>query len=154
MPMFGLALVGLPALPQRRDHARRVVAPPADVRERVLAGPAIHVRERFIPGVLRQRADGGRERRMRGADLGEECLLVHRGEHAPAATAPSVRLARPELAVARVAEAGLDVALLVEPAVQRRAVDVDVRVGRRDRRHALRRRDQVDQLDPGPRPTS
>ena len=56
--------------------------------------------------------------------------------------------ARPELAVAGVAEARHDVALLVELAVERRAVDLDVRMGRGHRRDALRRGDQVDQLDP------
>ena len=64
----------------------------------------------------------------------------------------SVPAAGPELAVAGVAEPGQDVALLVEAAVERRAVDGHVRVGRADRRDALRRGDEVDQLDPARAP--
>ena len=56
-------------------------------------------------------------------------------------------MAGPELAVAGVAQAGHDVALLVEPAVERRAMDLDVGMRRLDRRDALRRGDQVDELD-------
>ena len=57
-------------------------------------------------------------------------------------------LARPELAVAGVAEAGHDVALLVELPVQRSAVDVNVRVRFADHlAYALGRGDQVEQLD-------
>ena len=54
------------------------------------------------------------------------------------AAARSARLARPELAIAGVAEARHDVALLVELAVERRAVDLDVGMRRRDRLDALR----------------
>ena len=43
---------------------------------------------------------------------------------------------------------GHDVALVVELAVERRAVDRDIRVGSADRLDAFRRGDQVDQLDP------
>src|SRR3954447_24386258 len=60
----------------------------------------------------------------------------------------SARLARPELAVAGVAQARQDVALVVQLAVEGRAVDVDVWVSLRDGADALRRGDQVDELDP------
>ena len=59
----------------------------------------------------------------------------------------SVAPARSELAVPGVAEARDDVALLVELPVERRAVDLDVGVGRVHRRDAFRRGDQVHQLD-------
>src|SRR4029077_14964246 len=57
----------------------------------------------------------------------------------------SARLAGPELAVAGVTEPGLDVALLVEAAVEGRAVDLDIGVRRRDRLDPFGGRDQVDE---------
>src|SRR6202162_6373728 len=72
------------------------------------------------------------------------------GSADPAAggTERSVRFPGPELAVAGVAQARLDVALLVERAIERGAVDLDIGVGGGHRGHAFGRRDQVDQLDP------
>src|ERR1035437_10606715 len=58
------------------------------------------------------------------------------------------RAARPELAVARVAQARQDVAHFVELAVDGRTIDLDVWVSGRDRIHALRRHDEIDEHDP------
>src|SRR5688572_704596 len=59
----------------------------------------------------------------------------------------SARVAGPELAIAGVAEPGHDVALLVEPAIERRAVDLDIRMRGLDRCDPFGRGDQVDELD-------
>ena len=74
----------------------------------------------------------------------ERCAAA--ADHAAADFSPVV--AGPELAVAGVAEARDDVALLVEAPIERRAVDLDVRVGGLDRGDALRGGDEVDELDP------
>ena len=85
-----------------------------------------------------------------------ESSIQHEGETRSFTTTQpgEVGPARPELAVAGVAQAGHDVALLVQRAVEGGAVDVDVGMGRRRRPHALGRGDQVDQLDPDRRPTA
>src|SRR5688572_440551 len=64
------------------------------------------------------------------------------------AVTPALPQARPELAVAGVAQAGHDVALLVELPVERGAVDVDVGMRVGDGLDALRRGDEVDEADP------
>ena len=56
--------------------------------------------------------------------------------------------ARPELTVPGVTEAGHDVALLVETAIEGGAVDVHIRMRLLDGRDALGGGDQVDELDP------
>ncbi len=53
-----------------------------------------------------------------------------------------------EHAVAGIAEAGADVAALVEFAVERGDVDVHIRVGRGEAQHAIGRGDQADVADP------
>ena len=55
--------------------------------------------------------------------------------------------------VAGIAEAGQDVAVIVEPSSSAAVIDSDVRMGVRHPRHALRRRQQAGELDIGrPRP--
>src|SRR4030095_10625844 len=71
-----------------------------------------------------------------------------RGGVTEAAEARAGRLAGPELAVAGVAEARHDVALVVQLPVERGAVDLDVRMSLGHRGDSLRRGDQVDELDP------
>src|SRR5450756_189699 len=63
------------------------------------------------------------------------------------------RAASAELAIAGVAQAGQDVALLVELAVHGRAVDLDIRMSACDGVDSLRRHDQVDELDTRRAPT-
>src|SRR5450759_58636 len=63
------------------------------------------------------------------------------------------RAAGAELAIAGVAQAGQDVALLVELAVHGRTVDLDIRMSAGDGVNAFRGHDQVDELDARGAPT-
>src|SRR5450759_4501098 len=125
--------------PRASETSGRVRSGPADPIMRgiattsdTMAGPA---RPNSTPRRIRHPPYGAPRRQLieSGSD---SCLPVE-----------SVPAAGPELAVAGVAEPWQDVALLVQAAVERRAMDRHVRMGRADGRDALRRGDQVDQLD-------
>src|SRR5438552_11632418 len=97
-----------------------------------------------------------RRREKRGAFLTPRALkpprrrTKRRTASSPTGSSRSPRVARssarPELAISRIAEAGHDVALLVQALVERRDMDRNVGVRARESAHSLRRGDEADVL--------